>query len=70
MGGTNGGRPYDQGRPREACISIRVLDTDHDLIMDHAKRRGMIMSNHVRDVLVRLAKGEIKMDEPEQKRLL
>lgn len=64
------GRPFEQGRPREYSISIRVLDTDHAEIMAHAKRRGKLLSHHVREVLLKLARGEIKMDESSQLPLL
>lgn len=62
-------RTFAQGEPRESSISIRVIDREREEVMEHAKRRRMYMSDHIRDVLLRAARGEIKVDAESQGQL-
>lgn len=60
------GRPLTDGAPRDCVVSVHMTEADRKLIGEHAGKRGLKISEHIRDIVVRAAKGEIKIDTPVQ----
>lgn len=60
------GQPLYIPGPDNRAISVRLTEAHYNSVMDHATRRGMSLATHVRDVLIRAAQGEIKVDSQAQ----
>jgi len=61
---------------RTHYVAFRAHDYEEAAIKEHAQRRGLTISEHIRDVMMRVAKGEIDIgqgkapDQPKQLSLL
>lgn len=58
-----------QEEPRTRFVTLRMIPSEHDAAVALAASRGMNLGDHVRDLIVRASRGEIKVDAPAQKPL-
>jgi len=62
-------REAPEGSNWTHLIAFRLSAAQHAAIVGHAKARGMEISEHIRDVMLRAAKGEFKLPGELQKPL-
>jgi hypothetical protein len=55
---------------KDEWIHVRLTPADHAEVVTHAQRRGLTLSDHIRDIMLKAARGQIKIDEPVQGTLL
>lgn len=60
------GRPLIAGAPRDHRPNIRFTADEFKAVSEHAAKRGLSLSEHARDILMKACRGEIKIDAPVQ----